>query len=32
MMETADGPLPPPSRLFMRRFGGLDLQQKVSNE
>src|SRR5210317_562396 len=32
MMETADGPLPPPSRLFMRRFGGLNLQQKVSNE
>ncbi len=24
MMETADGPLPPPSRAFMRRFGGLD--------
>ena len=31
MMETADGPLPPPSRSFRRRFGGLDLQQKVSN-
>jgi phenylacetic acid degradation operon negative regulatory protein len=23
-METADGPLPPASRAFMRRFGGLD--------
>ncbi|HKJ19390.1 MAG TPA: phenylacetic acid degradation operon negative regulatory protein PaaX [Woeseiaceae bacterium] len=23
-METADGPLPPVSRAFMRRFGGLD--------
>lgn len=31
MMETADGPLPPPSRSFTRRFGGFDLQQKVSN-
>jgi len=23
-METADGPLPPPARSFMRRFGGLN--------
>jgi len=23
-METADGPLPPPDRRFMARFGGLD--------
>lgn len=23
-MENADGPLPPPSREFLRRFGGLD--------
>ncbi|NCF51940.1 phenylacetic acid degradation operon negative regulatory protein PaaX [Gammaproteobacteria bacterium] len=23
-METADGPLPPPSGAFMKRFGGLD--------
>ena len=23
VMETADGPLPPPSAAFMRRFGGL---------
>jgi len=30
-METADGPLPPPSRSFMRRFGGLSLARKVSN-
>lgn len=26
IMETADGPLPPPSRAFRRRFGGLDKQ------
>lgn len=25
MMETADGPLPPPSRLFQQRFGGLEV-------
>lgn len=24
VMETADGPLPPPSRRFMQRFGGLE--------
>jgi len=24
MMETAEGPLPPPSPEFFRRFGGLD--------
>lgn len=23
-METADGPLPPPNKLFLRRFGGLE--------
>ncbi len=26
VMETADGPLPPPSRAFRQRFGGLDPQ------
>ena len=26
IMETADGPLPPPSRAFRQRFGGLDPQ------
>ena len=31
MMQTADGPLPPPSRSFMQRFGGLDEDRKVSN-
>ena len=31
MMETADGPLPPPSRSFMRRFGGLNNLGKISN-
>jgi len=32
-METADGPLPPPSSAFLARFGGLDKPQlrKVSN-
>lgn len=30
-METADGPLPPPSRAFARRFGGLKKLRKVSN-
>lgn len=24
VMETADGPLPPPNKRFMQRFGGLD--------
>jgi len=24
VMETADGPLPPPNKLFLQRFGGLD--------
>jgi phenylacetic acid degradation operon negative regulatory protein len=24
VMETADGPLPPPNKQFMQRFGGLD--------
>ncbi len=31
MMETADGPLPPPSQAFMQRFGGLEQEGKVSN-
>ena len=31
MMQTADGPLPPPSLSFMQRFGGLDEDRKVSN-
>ncbi|MDJ0708816.1 MAG: phenylacetic acid degradation operon negative regulatory protein PaaX [Woeseiaceae bacterium] len=26
IMETADGPLPPPSRAYRQRFGGLDIQ------
>ena len=30
-METADGPLPPPSRSYRGRFGGLDLTRKVSH-
>jgi len=32
-METADGPLPPPSPGFLTRFGGLERQQKrkISN-
>ncbi len=30
-METADGPLPPPSRSFLQRFGGLETMEKVSN-
>lgn len=32
MMESADGPLPPPSRSFTRRFGGLDHLEKAGNE
>lgn len=33
VVETADGPLPPPSALFKSRFGGLDNRagRKVSN-
>lgn len=31
MMETAEGPLPPPSQSFMRRFGGLEQLRKESN-
>ena len=27
VMETADGPLPPPSRSFLQRFGGLGSMQ-----
>ncbi|MCH9696300.1 MAG: phenylacetic acid degradation operon negative regulatory protein PaaX [Gammaproteobacteria bacterium] len=32
-MQTADGPLPPPSPLFMRRFGGLspEMSRRASN-
>lgn len=30
-METADGPLPPPTQAFLQRFGGLDQPAKVSN-
>jgi phenylacetic acid degradation operon negative regulatory protein len=30
VMESADGPLPPPSRAFMHRFGGLEHFEKVS--
>ena len=32
VMETADGPLPPPSRAYLQRFGGLENIRKVSNE
>lgn len=28
VMETADGPLPPPSAVFMTRFGGLEAPQR----
>jgi phenylacetic acid degradation operon negative regulatory protein len=28
VMETADGPLPPPSRAFLQRFGGLAEEQR----
>jgi phenylacetic acid degradation operon negative regulatory protein len=31
-METADGPLPPPSSSFTSRFGGLDQSQGVNHE
>jgi phenylacetic acid degradation operon negative regulatory protein len=31
VMETADGPLPPPSRAFSQRFGGLQSATQVSN-
>ncbi len=30
VMETADGPLPPPSRAYWRRFGGLRSTGQVS--
>ena len=30
-METAEGALPPPSRAFLQRFGGLGQPGKVSN-
>jgi phenylacetic acid degradation operon negative regulatory protein len=31
VMETADGPLPPPSRAFLQRFGGLERPREASN-
>jgi len=31
MMETADGPLPPPARSFWQRFGGLDKARQTSH-
>ncbi len=31
MMETADGPLPPPSQAFRQRFGGLDGTRRTSS-
>lgn len=31
MMETAEGPLPPPSQAFRQRFGGLEEPEKVSH-
>ena len=30
MMETADGPLPPPSQAFRQRFGGLEETRRAS--
>ena len=30
MMETAEGPLPPPSPAFLQRFGGLGHPGKAS--
>lgn len=30
-METADGPLPPPSRAYWQRFGGLERTRQVSH-
>jgi phenylacetic acid degradation operon negative regulatory protein len=30
LMETADGPLPPPNKSLSSRFGGLDTQQRRS--
>ena len=30
-METADGPLPPPSRAYWQRFGGLERSRQVSH-
>jgi len=32
MMETADGPLPPPGSTFRQRFGGLDVTSRQSQE
>jgi phenylacetic acid degradation operon negative regulatory protein len=29
-LETADGPLPPPSRAYWKRFGGLDAPAQVN--
>jgi phenylacetic acid degradation operon negative regulatory protein len=31
VMESADGPLPPPTSSYLQRFGGLERQRKVSN-
>jgi len=31
-METADGPLPPPSRAYKQRFGGLDVPDGATTE
>jgi len=31
-METADGPLPPPSRAYWQRFGGLDENRQVRHD
>jgi phenylacetic acid degradation operon negative regulatory protein len=30
-METADGPLPPPSRAYWQRFGGLDMPELMNH-
>lgn len=32
VMETADGPLPPPGRAFRRRFGGLETANTIQRE
>ena len=32
VMETADGPLPPPSRAYRQRFGGLKSRASVTTE
>ena len=30
-METADGPLPPPTRSFWKRFGGLEKARQANH-